>query len=127
MDDDLASLIAEKGITMKFIKKAPPMIRPTSRYYRNVPGYTVTLKYGEKSTKFYFYQGFEEPDVEGVLSYALIRSDALKFAFKDYCREFEYYAGKRAARKYYEDREIGRRLKAFLGDDFDRFYASNDY
>ncbi len=121
MEGVLLSLINEKGISMNYELGAPPHIR-----YK-VQGFSVTLRCKDNAIRVYEYQGFGEPELEAVISDLLVRSEALFLTYPEYCKEFEYYSSNKMKRLYYYDRRRGKKLKKFLGDDFEKFRNNNDY
>jgi hypothetical protein len=81
MEEILASLIKEKGITMAYIPGAPTHI-----IYPKAPGFTVTLKCNSKTMRFPYHTGWDEIDLTEAISYLLIRSEALLYTFPQYCK-----------------------------------------
>ncbi|MDF2572377.1 MAG: hypothetical protein K0R55_3981 [Sporomusa sp.] len=119
----LTALINAKEITMTYTNGAPPHI-----IYKKSRGFTVVLKCGAKTMRFSYHTGLDTPlDLIQVVSWLLVRSEAIGFTYKQYCPAFGYYAGSKAKRLYYRDRELGKKLKEFLGADFENFCENNDY
>jgi hypothetical protein len=123
MGSVLASLIKEKGITMTYTFGAPKHLR-----YKNVQGFTVTLKYPNKAIRLPFYLGMGKPELELVINDMLLHGAAIDLTFPEYCKEFSYHIDRKSRRVYYYDRQIGKKLKNFLGeDDYRKFQENNDY
>jgi hypothetical protein len=123
MEEILASLINAKGITMTYTNGAPPHI-----IYKKSRGFTVVLRCGAKTIRFPFHTGLDNPlELTEIVSWLLVRSEAIGLTYKQYCSAFEYYSCRKAKRLYYQDRKLGKKLKEFLGDDFENFCENNDY
>ena len=67
-------------------------------------------------------------ELEEVINWMLVRSDAMGLDYDQYCQAFEYEPDETAKATYQIDLQTGKMIKEFLGeDDFIKFYENDDY
>lgn len=99
-------------------------------YYRDANPWTVRLRYQGRSLTVPFWTGSaitEEPTAGDVLS--CVVSDALagEQDFAEFCSEFGYDEDSRNAEKIHRGCvSMSKKVRRFLGDDFDRFAYGED-
>ncbi len=107
-------------------------VRATSEYgapenpeFKNSHPYTVTLKYQRRQMTVPFYMGYahtNEPAAEDVLECLLSDSDVENYEFEEWAANLGYDSdSRRAERIYTQSQRQTKRLRTFLGNDFDLF------
>lgn len=92
---------------------------PQHILYKKAPAFTVVLRCNDKTMRFIHHKGLEDPELEEVINFLLVRSAAMGLTYQQYCKEFDYYACSKIKRMYYLDRRLGKKIKNFLGDDYE--------
>ena len=99
--------------------------------WRDCTGYKVRLRYKRRTMTFPFYQGYghtKDPEASGVLECLLSDASSVECfrGFEDWCSDLGYDTDSRKAEKTYKAcKSIAKRLRSFLGDDFDVFACSD--
>lgn len=118
--DTLAAFCQSSGIRVTVVYGAPPRAD-----FHNADGWTVTIRKGRRSMRVPFYMGSghngREPGAADVLPCLVSDSEGVENArdFADWCAEYGYDTDSRRAHATYTAcRNIARRLKNVVGDDY---------
>ncbi len=123
---ELETLCAKLGVKAVATEGAPDVDFEPNDWRATATGWTVKLRYGKTSLTVPFWQGSaheKPPTAADVISCLLSDTVNVENArdFEEWARDLGFDTDSRKAKKTYNQCErIGRRVRALLGDDFDR-------
>ena len=122
MKTELQKLCDEKRITIESHYGA---VEVPEGWPRGTHPYKCILRFGRKRMTVPFFMGpanEHEPEAADVLSCLILDSSACDASFEEWCSDMGYGSYSRSAEKTYKAcLKAGKKVRAFLGDEFDTF------